>query len=573
MLNDFHKPKGLKLFLISAIVSSWLFADITGTVYKDFNLNGEKDGGDAFVSGVSIKAVCEDANTYSTTTDANGAYTLTGFPIGNKCRVEVDPSNAGVGSGPNVNGSAPLVDIVTDGSVHHVSVGSPATYCQANPDVVMAAMPGYYLHQGEQKSPINSGTLFKVPTPNIGAFNNNGTIPAKRTTLAKIEDTGAVWGTAWKKGTKDIFLAANIKRYVELKGNAGAIYKVDNANNITLFTTVPNVTTAAANTAIAARTYAFNKDKEILPYVGRQGLGDIDINEAETELYVVNMNTKELVVIDATNGAILKSVAIPNPYGASCPAEDVRPWAVKARGTDVFIGSVCESKITDNVGAAIQKYNGAIVQTMTQTNTLRYLRPRGYKPNNRAQDDGYRYSNWSDLSYRNGPMLTDIEFTNAGDLVLGYTSRVAYNRIGALQGDIRKMCLNANGTYTDESSDVVQTNCGTHTVNYAGNPTDYFEFYIGDYFGANLGESGHPDTASGALAQAPGAPNIIVGMIDGTDWWQPGAIGLYSNTTGDKIGAQAVIDNRVEGERNPYAGKAGGLGDVELLCDPAPIEV
>jgi len=564
--------RGLKFFVLSLFASSWAVANITGTVYKDFNLNGQKDGGDAFVSGVSMKATCEDGKTYTATTDANGAYTLTGFPAGNKCRVEADASNAGVGSGPNASGSAPLVDIVPDGSVHNISTGSPATYCQADPDVVMAAMPGYYLHNGTEKAPTAMGTLFKVPTPNIGDFNNNGTIPSKRTTLAKIEDTGAVWGTAWKKGTKDLFVAANLKRYVQLKGDAGAIYKIDNAGAISLFTTVPNATTAAANTAIGARTYKFNHDKDILPFVGRQGLGDIDINEAETELYAVNMNTKELVIINPDTGAIINNVTIPNPYGAECPDEDVRPWALKARGTDVFIGSVCESKVEAGVGAAIQKYNGAIFQTIAKTNSLAYLRSRVYGPENKAQDDGYRYGNWG-TGGEDSPILTDIEFTNSGDLVLGYNCRAVYNRYGVLKGDIRKMCLNADGSYTDESSDVVATTCTTHTVNYTGNPTDYLEFYVGDYFGGVLGEGGHPETASGALAQAPGAPNIIVGMVDGTDWNQPGAIGLYSNTTGDKIGAQAVIDNQPDGERLPYGEKAGGIGDVELLCDQAPIEI
>ena len=173
-------------------------------------------------------------------------------------------------------------------------------------------------------------------------------------------------------------------------------------------------------------------------------------------------------------------------------------------------------------------------------------------------------------------MLTDIEFTNDGDLVLGYISRSSFNKSSSLRGDIRKMCINPDGSYTDESTAIAPTNCATHEVTYNGNNETYHEFYVGDYFGGDLGEDGHPETASGALAQAPGAPNIIVGMVDATDWWQPGAIGLYSNTTGDKIGAQAVINrDKVSsgGEREIYSGKSGGMGDVELLCDPAPIEI
>ena len=194
----------------------------------------------------------------------------------------------------------------------------------------------------------------------------------------------------------------------------------------------------------------------------------------------------------------------------------------------------------------------------------------------RSQGDGYRYENWTSDD-NDAPILTDIEFTNSGDLVLGYNSRSTFNRYSSLKGDIRKMCLNSDGTYTDEKSDkFLDSTCATHEEHYKDNPTTYYEFYTGDFFGSNHGEFGHSETASGALAQAPGAPNIIVGMIDGTDWYQPGAIGNYDNTSGDKIGAQAVIDrNTVDngGEREPYGAKAGGMGDVELLCDPAPIEI
>ncbi len=588
MSKDTLQYRGLKLLFLSVVTSSCVTADIIGTVYKDFNFNGTQDGGDTSVIGASIKATCDDGNVYTSTTDSSGVYTLTGFPVGSKCRVEVDASSQGVGSGTNANGSdAPLVAMVADGSVHNISTGSPATYCQENPEVVMAAMPGYYTDgsiAGGGTPPFNKnfGSVFKIPAPQNGTFNNNGTITANRTTLALVDQTGAVWGAAWKKRSKELFVSATLKRYVPLKDessatavatSAGTIYKIDSANNLSVFATIPNVLSTTAQNELSDRNYGLNQDLDMTKYTAREGLGDLEISEDETKLYTVNMYTKELVVLDALSGNILNTVAIPNPYGALCPTEDIRPWALKVRGSDVFIGSVCESKINDDVGAAIQKYNGAIFQTITQTNSLRYLRARAYDPANKALGDGNRFANWTDQSYSNGPILSDIEFTNTGDLVLGYTARSSYNRISSLYGDIRKMCLNVDGSYTDESSDVVPTNCATHTVNYSGNPTDYLEFYTGDFFGANLGENGHPETASGALAQAPGAPNIIVGMIDGTDSWQPGAIGNYDNITGEKVGAQAVIDNTTSGERWPYGHKAGGMGDVELLCDPAPIEV
>ena len=579
------------LFSLLLLGATFTYASITGTVYKDFDLNGQKNGNDAAVSGASVKAVCEDGNTYTASTDANGTYTLIGFPAGNKCRVEVDVSSAGLDAGANAQGSNPLVAIVPDGGVHDVSASSPATYCQANPDVIMVTLPGYHqagvYNAGGGTPPLdNAGTVYKVPAPANGVFNNNDTITSVRATLSTKTDTGAVWGAAYQKRNKALFAAATLKRYVPLKDessanaiatSAGTIYKIDTTTNaVTPFVVVPNVLSTQAQNELVNRDYGLNKDLKVVEYAGREGLGDIDISEDETKLYVVNMYAKALVTIDTNSGNILSTTPIPNPYtNAECTADKVRPWALKVRGDDVFIGSVCEDKIESDVGAAIQKYNGAIFQTVAQTNSLQYLRARLYMPNNKAQDDGYRYENWAHYT-RDGAMLTDIEFTNSGDLVLGYISRATYNRVGSLRGDIRKMCFNPDGSYTDESSDKQATTCTTHTVNYAGNPTVYREFYVGDYFGANYGESGHPETAFGALAQAPGASNIIVGMVDGTDWYQPGSIGNYDNATGEKVGAQAVIDKNPiaqGGEREMYGSKAGGLGDVELLCDPAPIEI
>jgi hypothetical protein len=582
------------LFLTLTSVSA--LADITGIVYKDFDLNGEKNGGDTVVSGVKLTAVCTDGTNLETVTDANGTYRFSGFEEGSLCRIEADPSNAGLGSGPNAQGSSPLVDIVADGSTHDISTSSPATYCQANPDVIMAATPGWFTDDDDKRQkPDDFGTIFKIPSPQEGDFNDNGTIGDKRDVLKVSSETGAIWGAAWQKSTQTLFVSAVIKRYVPLNGesddpakSAGTIYKIEKDGTLSEFAVVENVITDADEDILKNRDYSEGEDKEVKELVGAKGLGDLDISEDEKYLYTINLNTKELVKIDANSGDIVETKAIPNPYGSACEDEMVRPWALKIRGNDVYIGSVCENEILEGddpndseaggLGATVQKFDGTEFSNVAQTNTLRYLRSRGYNPKDETNKD-YQNTDWSHGSYEwlPQPMLTDIEFANNGDLVLGYTDRsiMIRERAGS-HGDIRKMCLNADGSYTDESTDRVATDCESHKVEYKDNDEVYYEFYVGDYFNGYLGEDGHPETASGALAQAPGDDNIIVGMVDGTDWWQPGSIGLYSHTTGDKVAAQAVIDNRKTvngGEQEPFAAKAGGMGDVELLCDPAPIEL
>ncbi|SFV69950.1 hypothetical protein MNB_SV-3-619 [hydrothermal vent metagenome] len=597
-----------KFLVVFIMATSWLLADITGTVYKDFDFNGvyEVDNGDAPVIGVNVQATCEDGSNISATTDTNGSYTISGFETGKKCRIEVDPSSAGVGSGSNAKGGNPLVDIVADGATHDVSTGSPATYCQANPDVVLVVLPGYYTEGknesgGGSKAPTDFGTVFTFKNPAIGVFNDNDTIGENRTEVQGFADTGSVWGAAWKKGTKDLFVSAVLKRYVplahentadEVKTSLGQIYKIhfndDNTTTMTNFHSITDTISDEAAGELVDRDYGENKDRNASKYASMVGLGDLDISEDESKLYTINLHTKELVILNAEDGKIIRTVAIPNPYDdGKCADDMVRPWALKVRGSNVYIGSVCADQIIagdaegygdddrdePGLGAAIQQFNADGFKTIAVTNTLTYLKPRTYNP----KKEETKWSQYFDLTVNeHAPLLTDIEFDNNGNLILGYTSLGSFNRFGSLNGDIRRMCLNTDGSYTDENTAAAPTDCASHEVTYKDNDHTYYEFYVGDYFYGELGEDGHPETASGSLAQAPGNPNIIVGMVDATDWYQPGAIGLFSHESGDKIAAQAVIDNRKAedgGEREPYGAKAGGMGDVELLCDPAPIEV
>jgi hypothetical protein len=79
------------------------------------------------------------------------------------------------------------------------------------------------------------------------------------------------------------------------------------------------------------------------------------------------------------------------------------------------------------------------------------------------------------------------------------------------------------------------------------------------------------------LAFQPGGKDVYVTAIDTNTWRQPGGILRLANTThdgygfGNKVGSKILVDEAVE--RDYYLRKAGGMGDIELLCDPAPIEI
>ncbi len=593
----------MKRLFALIIISVALYGDIGGLVFKDYNLNGKLDKEDSPVSNIPLKAICSDGNVYTTTTKEKGQYLFT-IPGSLRCRVEIDNSLNWISSANNGVGNASgFISFVENGNLkHNISISSISSYCQKNPKVLITALPGGSICNAG--APQEHGALFNLPTPKIGTFDKDFT---KRESLKKRKEIGAVWGLAYDKINKNIFVASVIKRYVPLlhgckdedknqNGCAGRIYKISNdgKGEVKLLTDLGN--SEVGYILKEKRDYdgtSKQMDKEVVPLAGRAGLGDLEISEDGKYLYTINLYKKELIKIDSSTGEIIFKKKIPNPYAKECKNEKVRPWALKVLDGNVFIGSVCENKIsngypleadhTGELGAAIQKFDGENFTLFAMTNTLNYLKPRPYdpeKPNAEPPSQIDQNNNWEDKDDYNQPMLTDIEFDNARNLILAYTDRGAFIRNrGNSSGDLRRMCKNPDGTYTDESTGVAKTDCPSTMHRYRKNGKMFYEFYVGDFydeFNNQYGAKGHPETAAGSVAMRPGDSNLYLGMVDSTASYEPGSIGILSNETGEKLAAQALINPaKVSngGERELYGSKAGGIGDIELLCDLAPAEI
>lgn len=552
-----------------------LFASIHGVVFEDLNLNGIQDSGEIGLKGIKIQAVCSDKYNSTIYTGAKGYYKIKNYNANSYCRIIATPNSKLL---ENANYSSksisPLVDIVPNNTQHNIALITKDNYCQDRPDVIIAGLPLY--QEDNISKPDEHGALFKLPTPKYGEFIKD---TDKRTILKLRKEIGAIWGLAYDKHHKDIYASSVLMRYVPLHNQqAGVIYKIDNNNTISPFINLGNKN-VGVKSYIFPRDIRASKDALTKMLIGRAGFGDLDISNDSRYLYTVNMFKKELIKIKISDKTI-KTFKIPNPYGDECNASSVRPWALKATNDGVFIGSVCEDRIEDGVGAYIQKFTEGKIVPLAKTNTLKYLRARGYNPKIKTSP-AYQNHNWYDGEKSNlpQPILTDIEFTTRGDMVLGYSDRAAYmrEREGS-QGDVRKMCLNDDGTFTDESTNIAPTNCKSHEIIYRDNNESYFEFYTGDYYKGYLGEDGHPETAIGSLAVRRGDNYIYIGMVDGTKLFEAGSIGLLDNESGDKIAGEGLINSysikdKPYGEREIYGSKAGGIGDIEVMCDIAPIEI
>jgi hypothetical protein len=93
--------------------------------------------------------------------------------------------------------------------------------------------------------------------------------------------------------------------------------------------------------------------------------------------------------------------------------------------------------------------------------------------------------------------------------------------------------------------------------------------------GANKNNGEHHEITVGGLVVVPGKGEVAVTMFDPLSDALTGGVGWFSTTAtapGMRSRSYQVFGN--PGTFNPNTfGKAAGLGDLEALCDPAPIEI
>ncbi|MEM9774991.1 MAG: SdrD B-like domain-containing protein [Chloroflexota bacterium] len=209
------------------------------------------------------------------------------------------------------------------------------------------------------------------------------------------------------------------------------------------------------------------------------------------------------------------------------------------------------------------------------------------------------------------PLLSDIEF-DGEDMILGLrdlngdrtgfasgapsTSQAApgfppeQNWRGAGFGDILRACF-------DGTDFVLENNgvCGSSTTIGQGNPQGPGggEYYWNDttpggpnatsaeYFPIDA-SAGHEESSMGMLMQVSALDNIVVPVVDVSEFYDGGFI-WFNNDTGASEKRVKLYDSVVEFEppradleatgSGLAAGKANGIGDIEALCLAAPIEI
>ncbi len=175
-------------------------------------------------------------------------------------------------------------------------------------------------------------------------------------------------------------------------------------------------------------------------------------------------------------------------------------------------------------------------------------------------------------------VLSDIEFDLDGSMILAFMDRTGH-QTGYLQYDVANT-VRGNG-YVGGDILRVHNNKGTFELENAGTTSagggcgangqgpGGGEYYCGE---ALVGF--HEETSLGALALSVSDSLVALNVMDPTTIFTGGTAWL-DNNTGDTTGVIELYNSGTSGGAPDIGtfGKAAGLGDLELVCEPAPIEI
>ena len=561
--------------------------ELGGLIFHDANLDGSIDAGEPFLEGMTVNIFDENSQVSTTTSNANGEFLFTGLAVGEFYRVEyvlpVDHEE-----GPMGADSKSSVQFVMTGTCNaSLGVIIPEFYCQPTPDFATTCFV-----DGEPTATGTSGNLDVLVSTSVTSSGTSATVNK----LAINEDMGSIWGLAYEQKSKTLFSASFLKRHAGFGPlGIGGIYTTDYTNP-----TSPVITNwldinslAGVSVGTDPRNYALppnagvaHMDSLAFREVGKVGIGGIDISADGETLYVMSLaGNGELLAIDIATKTLISQTAIPNPGCGD--ALDVRPFAVKVFKDEVYVGIVCSGEIS---GQADLHFNVMKLSGSTFTNVIDASLDfeKGDTHTSYPDDcDGWETwtSTFADIHEigaipgvgarwcRNQPMLTDIEFDYKGNMILGFADRGGH-QLGFQQyttattavgngyngGDILKV-YNNNGTYEVENNGTTTNGegCGSNGEGIGGG-----EFYCGEVY-----DTIHQETSTGGLGVLPYSGEVMLSSMDPLNIWSGGIIWLDNSTGAQTQALQLYLSTSGSGSY----GKGAGIGDIELLCNPAPVSI
>ncbi len=587
---------------------------VSGTVFQDYNANGRRDTAatitnsdgsslavafDRGVAGVTVTAYAANGSEAgSATTGDDGSYSINAAGSG-PYRVEFTNLPAGYFPGTVGDNSRGNVRFIDGGSASNIDYGIvlPMAYCQDNPTLITACYVG-----GDQLAGSNP-VIVSFPY-SAGSARMDGGLPVDdfdqpvHGNLVNSDKVGTVWGLAYARGSRTLYASSFMKKHAGFgPGGTGAIYQINPSNGATS----EFVNAGALTGANPHDNSNFDTDNGNASWdaVGKRSFGGIALNGAETRLFAMNLNDRKLYEFATDGSGTRASAAITNAPG--CASGDVRPFAVNWSNGQLYVGVTCTAESTQ-AAADMQGYVYRVDPATLALDaaplfqfSLNYPRRCADSAQNgpgscfsaawRPWTAAFATIGTEERGIYPQPWLTDIAF-DRGNLVIGLRDRsgdqfgtdtldnpsdgIRYYGVSA--GDTLRAVSNGSGGFVLESNGRAGGQ-GTGPQNTNEGPGG------GEYYFTDFAPPFNDESTIGALAQIPGHPNVLVNMVDpipllGLSLVFDGGTAWFNNNTGGRTKSYRIYDGS---RRNNVGaldfGKANGLGDIVVVCDPAPIEL
>jgi uncharacterized repeat protein (TIGR01451 family) len=618
-------------------ITGTIFRDFNSNgIYESITNPVSYTYGEPGVGGVTVTAYNAAGTAVSTTTSSTlaaslGSYTLSGLTTGQPYRVEFTNLITNDYEAFRGSNNATAVQFVNAGASNvNFGVNYPANYCQSvSPQMVTSCFvsinasgtPALEARPAIVGLPYTVVESMKVET-DYATVGDVGAVWG----ISYKKDTKQIFSSAFTK-----------RHVGFTDGGPNAIYVTTPSTGVTTeffnFTTVGGTavtsTTEAHGNDLPTPGNGSPTSGQLASYdipafdaVGKTSLGGLDISDDDKTMYAVNLKDRKLYTIDiATKTAT--GYSIPNP-GCTTSGTAVngsyRPFAVKYHRGKVYVGVVCTREdlgsttvaygSTAGLSATVYEVDPATPGSFT---TIALSFPLTYQksPTNADKSGQERAEYWRpwtsvyqadrDNGTNNAAVsypqawLTDIDFEpGTGDMLVGIRDRfgdqIGYqNRVpntsttrlisGITPGEILRAskCSPTATQWTLESDGQL---CGIPTSASATQTTIAGPGGGKYYWGDRVQNGGnHGMSSQAGISQLAGSAKVAMTAVDPLDEFNTGGIKRLINATGAKDGNAIYTVANDNAGAELYAsdalgyGKANGLGDLELLCNLAPIEI
>jgi len=586
---------------VSLNVAGVATRNITGRIFLDKSIDGVRNEGE---SGVAAKISLFDRNNElvaTTTASENGTFAFEGV-TNDDLRIEFTNWNTSQNistadaEAANTRSSIAFLKAGSGNAVADLAIYKPADSAEY--------ITSCFVYSG-------AANLDPAAAAGLIVFNSDGSV---RRTVASIAEVGAVNGIGVHRPTGDTFAAAFQRRYADIgpQGN-DAIYRVDRAGELSTFINLDDFFGADSAGPYSHTPADWANDDLATDAVGKVAFGDIDVSEDGEHLYAINLHDRRiykipvgseadpLAPVDYASGADPRagsierfnvlldtadtdvgdsSVGIDGADLGLNPEANLRPFALKMHDGLIYVG-ITNSAQYDASGAQTSIGDPSELQAYVYTFdpatsefSAEPVLTFGFE--NLRQSDGYfgnsgvtpidtEWHSWQETYLnrrRHQPWLTDIEFDNNGDMIVGIRDRLEDQSSSGEFGP---------GDQVFSAGDILRalpTEAGGWQIEEHVTNPDVGEYYSADKFNGRNTDNpkGHFETAQGGLVQVAGFTGISTTAMD-PNQFRSGGIRTIDNADGETVDASIELFLRANPEFEGFTPgsfeKANGLGDLE----------